>query len=371
MDTLPDAILSQITSGMDKLNLSSTNRSLRQSMRTERNELKRLRNCYNLNDNLVSCMNLAQNSEFEVVNQNSFGKCYNIAQTYNRTLDIRLTHSFLAENQCALILAMRYATSRKRIRVIFDRELENNEMDEYFLTSVKMLPVIHTLLFDFPMMGNISQYINRIRDARAQKYIIRPSLDDRHTGNPAVFAYTFDYFLNNPEQQTRIRNAIRHTNHQSQLLKPLDILFIKNNPQMNDQEEQALIMTPFVTMLTNYSSDANFTLLTNAQSIRDIQTEDDYGRHQCVHVWWDLLLNLPGHRERTQNDVEYDDDTLEDNDRNGANVLILADDPDLAYLMGLGMHIFDGLKMEFENLPVTNFFALQYLDENAIPGPIN
>ena len=313
-------------------------------------------------------MNLAQTYEFEVVNQDSFGICHNVAHANNRTLVIRLTHSFLAENQCAFILAMRYATSRKRIQVIFDRELEDNEMDQYFLNSVNMLPVIHTLFFDVPTSGNISQYINRIRDARAQKYIIRPTLDDRHTGNPTVFAYTFDHFLNNPDEQTRIGNAIRHTNHQSQLMKPLDILFIKNDAQM---DLQALLATPFITMLSNRSSDENVSILTNAQSIREIQTEDEYGRHECVHLWWDIFLSLPGHRERSQDDVDYEDDTLENNDRNGANVLILADDPDLAYLMGLGMHIFDGLKMEFESLPATNFFALQFLDENAVPGPIN
>lgn len=363
MENLPDAILSQITSDMDKLNLSSTSRSLRQSMRTEREQLKRLHNCYKLNDNLVSCMNLAQTSDFEVVNKDSFGICNNVADPTNPRLVIRLTHSFLAENQCAFILAMRYATSRKQIEVIFDRELEDNGMDQYFLSSVNMLPVIHTLSFDVPTLGNTTQYISRIRNARAQKYTIRPMLDNRRTGNPTVFAYTFNYFFDNPLEETRLRDVI--------FQKPLDILFIKDDLELNDQEINALKNIGFVSSLINAAHDENTNVITNAQSIRNIQTEDEYGRHSCVHRWWDILLNLPGYRERTQDDIDHEDVGLEDNDRNGGNVLILADDPDMVYLMGFGMHLFDGLKVEFERLPATDFFALQYLDQNTIPGPIN
>lgn len=375
MDTLSDEILSDMTSGMDKLNLSSTSKSLRRSMRKERVDLKRLHKCYNLRDNLVSCMNLAQTSEFEIKNPNSFGACQNIASVNNSTLNIRLVHSFLASNQCAFILAMRYATSRKRIKVYLDRDLEDNEIDQVFLSSVNMLPLIHMLYFKIPDYTadlNITNYINRFRNARARAYTILPTLDSTHTGNPTVFAYTFDYFLNNPQEQTRLRDAIRHTTLESNLTKTLHVIFLKNDSQMNAGAVNEMISFPLVTLMTNASSDTNFHLITDAQSIRTLQTEDDYGRHYFVHTWWDVLSNLPGHRERNQSDIELDDDVpLENNDRNGGNVLILSDDADIAYLMGLGMYIFDGLKVEFERLPATNFFALQYLDTHPIPGKIS
>lgn len=340
---LSDDVIKRTCDGMDAMNLSSTCKTLKTTYATERADMKRVHGCFRLRDNLQECMQTAKRSAFK--QQRDFGLCNSYLGV--EVLEIRLSQSFLAENQCKFLLAVQRA-ARQEVIVTIDRRILDNRMDGAFADCVGILPTIHTLRLLAHPLGNVPRITPL--SANIRSYEVGPfSIDANNTGIPCTFCYSFDQ-LESVQLQQELSERFRN--------KKLDVVFVLDRTREGDDHQY--MNDGFICNLQTSATEVTYRWHYDAGDINQISRRDQYNGHNLVTTWWDLTMNMDGHDERNGQ--------IEGSDENGANALIVADNAELAVVVGLGPLTIDGVRMRFQTLPLSDSALFHFnVIEEGIP----
>ena len=289
------------------------------SVEAQRRHTAALRQCYGaLGFSLVDCLDEAARA-FTITQTDALGQCAPVANNQMRRF-IRLRDGLKAENQCKFLLA----TNRKvrRVELVLDRELRDDAHDRLFMQCVRAIPRVNTCQWSNPMEDGFSTAMRMCAELRNVRQHQLPHREG--TGVPRILACDENAAMDGWRQ----RLVERQGHAQIVLVSP-------------DEQPPRSPFGPAVAP----------TFLSNVDEI-DAET--------CVAWWTAIHLHLDGQEERHTGDGD---------DRNGANVLVVAKDGQVATALACILHRLTSMDAFFAT-PITDATILQRCEtmwEEVIP----